>query len=88
MRQRRDREAWVEKQAAILIRDLGDDAYAESRRMMREASDLSEIAYWGSVKDIVARRICSSTATRVRLQLCETVAPEAIVGISPVGCGQ
>jgi hypothetical protein len=80
MQQRRDREPWVEKQAAVLIRDHGDGAYTQSRRMMREADDLSEIKYWSSVKDIVARRIrmgetSNSTATRIRAHLCETVGP-------------
>jgi hypothetical protein len=80
MRYRGDREVWVERQAETLIRELGDDAYGETRRMMRAADDLSEIRSWNSVREVVARRICigessNSAATRLRAHLCETLDP-------------
>ena len=55
----------------MLVRELGDDAYAEARLMQRRAKSVDERRHWRDVALAVARktgkRVGLDTATRMSL---------------------
>lgn len=77
MRTRRERANWIDVEAAALVRVFGHGAYAEARKKVREAGDLSAIRYWDAVKDVVAG---GAGLTKTICGLCETIPPSSLLG--------
>jgi hypothetical protein len=69
LRKRRERAARIAADAKILIRALGNDAYAEARLMQNQAKSTEERRRWRDaaliIADMTGRRIGLDTATRM-----------------------
>ena len=77
LRTRRERAHWIDVEAAALVRVFGHGAYAEARKKVREAGDLSAIRYWDAVKNVVAG---GTGITKTICGLCETIPPIEFMG--------
>ena len=69
LRGRRERAARVNADADMLVRELGQDAYAEARLMQNRAGTAEERRRWRevaiSIASMTGRRIGLDTATRM-----------------------
>lgn len=89
LRLRRERAARSAADAAMLTRELGDDAYAEARLLQNRAKSREEERHWRDVALAVARmtgrRIGLDTATRMArdADFSEHGAPQSPVSEPP-----
>jgi hypothetical protein len=77
LRRGRERAKWIEAEAEALVRDVGVNAYAEARRLEREANSIKEARDCNRIALATARR----TYKAVGIDAASRIASDAIFAL-------